>query len=112
MQRVDPVIGVAAAALIVVATAACSTAPRTALEAAASVTGVPETATIAASYPPPAERAEIPPPASSPQALWRSGYWTWNGVKYVWCGVTMSSAEIRLSDSRFSAAATTEAHNV
>ena len=84
MQRVDPMIGVAAAALIVVATAACSTAPRTALEAAASVTGVPETATTAASYPPPPERAEIPPPASSPQALWRSGYWTWNGVKYVW----------------------------
>jgi hypothetical protein len=84
MQRVDPMIGVAAAALIAVATAACSTAPRTALEAADSVTGVPETATTAASYPPPSERAEIPPPASSPQALWRSGYWTWNGVKYVW----------------------------
>lgn len=85
MQRVGRVIRIAAVALgVVVAMVACSTPPGTSVEAATAVSGGPETAMTVASYPPPPKRAEIPPPASSLQALWRSGYWSWNGAKYVW----------------------------
>ena len=38
---------------------------------------------LARSRPPPS-RAEIPPPAPSPQALWEHGHWRWNGAQYVW----------------------------
>jgi hypothetical protein len=41
-------------------------------------------ALIAAPYPPPAKRAEIPPPAPSADALWSGGHWKWAGSKYVW----------------------------
>ena len=85
MQHIDRRIGVGAVALgVVVAMVACSTAPGTSVGAAAAVSDSPETAMIVASYPPPPGRAEIPPPAPSLQALWRFGYWSWNGVKYVW----------------------------
>jgi hypothetical protein len=86
MQRIGRMIGVAAVALGVdVATVDCSTSPGTSVGAATAVPGGPETAMMTvASYPPPPKRAEIPPPASSPQALWRSSYWSWNGVTYVW----------------------------
>lgn len=35
---------------------------------------------------PPPQRAEIPPPAPSPQALWVAGHWhwSWSGARYVW----------------------------
>jgi hypothetical protein len=39
---------------------------------------------IWAPYRPPPRRAEIPPPAPSPQALWEPGHWRWNGTRYVW----------------------------
>jgi WXXGXW repeat (2 copies) len=37
-----------------------------------------------APYPPPPERAEIPPPAPSTDLLWLAGHWNWNGAKYAW----------------------------
>jgi hypothetical protein len=37
-----------------------------------------------APYPPPPDRAEIPPRAPSTDALWLGGHWTWNGTKYAW----------------------------
>jgi WXXGXW repeat (2 copies) len=40
--------------------------------------------TVVAPYRPPPQRAEIPPPAPSPQALWRTGHWNWDGTRYVW----------------------------
>ena len=85
MQRAGQVIRVAVAALgVVVAMGACSTPPGTSVGPAATVPGSSASVMSGASYPPPPKRAEIPPPASSPQALWRSGYWSWDGVKYVW----------------------------
>jgi len=52
MQRVGRAIGVAAVALaVVVAMVACSTPPGTSVEAAAAVSGGPDTAMIVASYP-------------------------------------------------------------
>lgn len=41
-------------------------------------------ALIAAPYPPPPKRAEIPPPAPSANSLWCGGHWKWAGLKYVW----------------------------
>ena len=85
MQRAGQVIRVAAIALgIIIEMVACSTPPGTSVEPAATVRGTSAPGMSVASYPPPPKRAEIPPPASSPQALWRSGYWSWDGVKYVW----------------------------
>ena len=37
-----------------------------------------------APYRPPPNRAEIPPPALSPQSLWEPGFWRWNGARFVW----------------------------
>jgi hypothetical protein len=47
--------------------------------------GVPA-GNVLAPYQPPPQRAEIPPPAPSPQALWVAGHWhwSWSGVRYVW----------------------------
>ena len=84
MQHVDRMIGVAAVALSVVALPACSTRPTTPIETADAVSGTSASAKPVAPHPPPPRRAEIPPPAPSPQALWRFGNWSWNGVKYVW----------------------------
>jgi WXXGXW repeat (2 copies) len=39
---------------------------------------------VAAPYPPPAKRAEIPPPAPAADLLWCVGHWHWNGVTYAW----------------------------
>jgi len=33
---------------------------------------------------PPAPVVETPPPPPAPQAVWTPGYWSWNGVRYVW----------------------------
>lgn len=35
-------------------------------------------------YPPPAKRAEIPPPAPASDMLWLAGHWRWDGAKYQW----------------------------
>lgn len=81
MRRIDPMIGVAAAALTVMVLSACSAPvarPRESLTAASATTVI--TAPVA----PPPGRAEIPPPAPSARALWTSGHWHWNGERYVW----------------------------
>jgi hypothetical protein len=41
-------------------------------------------AMIAAPYPPPPKRAEIPPPAPAADVLWLGGHWRWDSGKYVW----------------------------
>jgi hypothetical protein len=84
MQPVDLRIGVAAAALTIIALSACSTPPAAPVELSAAVPATPAADTLAAPQPPPPTRAEIPPPAPSPRALWRFGHWSWNGSKFVW----------------------------
>lgn len=39
---------------------------------------------VAAPYPPPPRRAEIPPRPTSADSLWLVGHWNWNGAKYAW----------------------------
>jgi hypothetical protein len=41
---------------------------------------------VLAPYQPPPKRAEIPPPATSPQSLWVGGHWhwSWSSGRYVW----------------------------
>ena len=81
MQRFVPMIGVAAVALTITALTACSAPPTIPVETVAA--GRPTTSVLAP-HPPPPRRAEIPPPAPSPQALWKYGHWRWNGLQYVW----------------------------
>jgi WXXGXW repeat (2 copies) len=81
MQHVDRMIGVAAIALGVVALSACSTPSVNPTEVSSAPAG---TEVILVSFPPPAKRAEIPPPAPSPHALWDGGHWSWSGARYVW----------------------------
>ena len=33
---------------------------------------------------PPAPVVETVPPPPAPDTVWTPGYWSWNGVKYVW----------------------------
>jgi hypothetical protein len=84
VQPVDQIGVVAAALAIAIAMAACVVSPAATADPSAVVSGSPATALNAASYPPPPKRAEIPPRPPSAQALWRSGYWSWNGEQYVW----------------------------
>ena len=81
MRHVDHMIGVAALGFI--ALSGCSTPP-TALVEVSTVSARPPTEIVAAPQPPPPTRAEIPPPAPSPQALWRFGHWSWDGRQFVW----------------------------
>jgi len=80
MQRFDPVIGVVAVVLSAVTVPACSTPPAIPVEVATTRPVTP----VAAPLPPPPGRAEIPPSAPSPRALWTFGHWNWNGARYVW----------------------------
>ena len=82
MQHVDRMIVVAATAWSVFGLAACSAPPAPPTEAALAVSD--EVRAPAAPHPPPPRRAEIPPPAPSPHALWTFGHWRWNGQQYVW----------------------------
>ena len=83
MPQIDRIIGVAAVALTVLVFSACSAPPVAPVEAGPA-SGSPGTAISVAPHPPPPKRAEIPPPAPSPQALWKFGHWSWNGRQYVW----------------------------
>ena len=76
MPHFDRMVGFAVAAMLVAACAGCSV-PSDKLASAA-------TAVVAAPYPPPAIRAEIPPPVPAPNSLWLVGHWNWDGQKYVW----------------------------
>jgi hypothetical protein len=82
-MQVDRMI-VAAAGLGVLVFSACSSpsAPPAQVTSAAPIEAQPSAAV--APHPPPPRRAEIPPPAPSPQALWKFGHWSWNGQRYVW----------------------------
>jgi hypothetical protein len=84
MRRIGLRIGVAATALSVVALSSCSTPPPAAVEISETFPASPRDAPVLAPHPPPPTRAEIPPPAPSPQALWRFGHWSWNGEQFVW----------------------------
>jgi len=81
MQRIDPMIGVAVAALTVMVLSACSAPAASPRE---SLTEASATMANTAPLPPPPGRAEIPPPAPSARALWTVGHWHWNGERYVW----------------------------
>jgi len=75
MQGFDRMVGVAAAALCAALLSGCP-APRADL----AIDG----AAVVAPHGPPPKRAEIPPPAPSPDALWLVGDWNWDGGKYDW----------------------------
>ena len=74
MPRFDRIAGIATA----VSSAALL------LGCAASQPGFVGNTASVAPYPPPPQRAEIPPPAPSTESLWLVGHWNWNGAKYVW----------------------------
>lgn len=84
MRDVDRSMGVAAVALGVALLSACSSLPVTSTEVAAGPDSSPGAALLRVSFPPPAKRAEILPPAPSPQSLWDCGHWSWSGARYVW----------------------------
>jgi hypothetical protein len=84
MQHVDRMIGAVAVALGVVVLSGCAMLRASSNEAGAASFNTWREAVIPASSPPPAKRAEIPPPAPSPQALWDTGHWSWDGVRYAW----------------------------
>ena len=84
MQHVDRMIVVAVTAWSVFGLAACSAPPAPPAEAARAASDEPRTPVVAAPRPPPPRRAEIPPPAPSPHALWEFGHWRWSGQQYVW----------------------------
>ena len=79
MRRFDPMIGAAAVALSIATLSACSAPQTVPVETVASMQQA-----AAAPHRPPPRRAEIPPPAPSPQALWTVGHWEWNGKRYIW----------------------------
>jgi WXXGXW repeat (2 copies) len=39
---------------------------------------------IVVGFAPPAPVAEVVPPPPAPGYVWQPGYWSWNGVRYVW----------------------------
>jgi hypothetical protein len=78
MQQVDRVI---VAGLGVLVFSACSFPPAQVTPAASTEAQI---SAAVAPHPPPPRRAEIPPPAPSPQALWKFGHWSWNGQRYAW----------------------------
>jgi len=65
-KSVRYVLGAAAAGVLLMATAA------------------PSSADVIVRVGPPALRAEVVPVAPGPGWAWRSGYWRWNGHRYVW----------------------------
>jgi WXXGXW repeat (2 copies) len=75
MQRFERAVGSAVVALYIIALAGC---------AASSGKLAMDTAVVAAPYPPPPNRAEIPPPVPEPNLLWLVGHWNWTGANYVW----------------------------
>jgi hypothetical protein len=81
-QHVDRMVGLAIIAATILALSAC-TAP-TALRSPTAAESDPRAPMLAAPHAPPPKRGEIPPRAPSPQALWHSGHWSWDGAKYVW----------------------------
>lgn len=84
MPHVDHRIGVVAAAFGIAVLSACSAPLTTPVEAVSALPGSGGSTVALAPHPPPPERAEIPPTAPSPQALWLVGHWSWDGVKFVW----------------------------
>lgn len=106
MPYLNRSVGIGAATLCAAVLCACDTPPplpvmtysvhqasRSAVVETASLSGdvgaslsrdVGASAIAFAPYPPPPKRAEIPPPAPSPRALWQVGHWSWDGRKYVW----------------------------
>lgn len=84
MQHFDRRVGIAAIAFSAAALFGCSAPPSP--SPAATVPGSFDTITAAvvAPYRPPPKRAELPPPAPSPQALWQFGHWSWTGAQYLW----------------------------
>jgi len=39
---------------------------------------------VVVGFAPPAPIAEVVPPPPAPGYIWQPGYWSWNGVQYVW----------------------------
>src|SRR5689334_18057447 len=44
----------------------------------------PSGTTVEAPVPPPAPMAEVVPVAPGPEYAWTPGFWSWNGVTWVW----------------------------
>jgi hypothetical protein len=39
---------------------------------------------VVVGFAPPAPVVEVVPPPSAPGYVWQPGYWSWDGVQYVW----------------------------
>jgi hypothetical protein len=39
---------------------------------------------VVVGFAPPAPVVEVAPPPPAPGYVWQPGYWSWNGVQYVW----------------------------
>ena len=83
MQRFDPVIGVALAALFAIVLSACSVPHRPPVArwpplAPATTTGLPRRCPRRRDAP----RSRRRRPRRD--ALWTFGHWDWNGAKYIW----------------------------
>ncbi|MGH7047963.1 MAG: hypothetical protein ACREE2_16410 [Stellaceae bacterium] len=88
MQHFGRVIAIAGACCAA-AVAGCASGPAAPVapnHAAADRPADPpqQVAIAAAPYAPPPELAEIPPPAPTPNSLWRFGHWVWRGTGYRW----------------------------
>jgi WXXGXW repeat (2 copies) len=79
-QHVDQMVGFAIVAVTILVLSACTLSG----VSPAPATAEPRSAMLAAPHGPPPIRGEIPPPAPSPEALWHSGHWGWDGAKFVW----------------------------
>jgi WXXGXW repeat (2 copies) len=84
MQPVDRMIVFATAMSSGFMLGACSPPLAPPAEAALAASDESRTPVVAAPHPPPPRRAEIPPRAPSPHALWKFGHWRWNGQQFVW----------------------------
>src|SRR5437763_12598224 len=47
---------------------------------------------VVVGFAPPAPVVEVVPPPPAPGYVWQPGYWSWNGVQYVWVPETYAVA--------------------
>jgi WXXGXW repeat (2 copies) len=78
----DRLLGFAKLAVVIVALSACTPSRMPPSSQAGAFD--PPNPMLAAPRSPPPKRGEIPPPAPSPEVLWHSGHWSWDGAKYIW----------------------------
>ncbi len=81
-QHIDQLLGFAIVAVATLALSACT--PSRVPPSPAAGPFDPPGQMLAAPHAPPPKRGEIPPAAPSPEALWHSGHWSWDGANYTW----------------------------